>query len=446
MSSGLSFRIIFALLLISSAFWKNVSARRSRRYPSYDHNEVDVLKGLESGEYDQIYIHYHGCVWSEFGDGYGCGNEGNQDAEDDATWYLGRTQCYRANVAYALYGIRSGDRRKKHPSNICKKRRYFINSFFTQNGLETFGQTVGLANGDDASSSCTMEDNDNGENNNNAEGDDNVNQQRQNGEIINANAQSYTTYCTGDGNFVTALFGGSYCSDKRNLQSIDSLDALNSELESVGCMLVYTKDQGNEVENEDDEAANDHENEQAAGGQNGEGRRLTTRILEEEQGENNASGGLLNLLAYSNACSLVAYPRGCPDPFGAKKRFDLNASRSSGFRNQFMWLDWLSLACFLLSIVLLVMAFGVYRARRRRVGGSSNKSKRKGSLWSGSSSNTAAGQTRSISHERNGTNNSRNKEASTSFPSDSDDTQNSQNKRKKGFFRGLFTRKNNGRS
>jgi hypothetical protein len=445
MRPGCSSRLIFTILLVS-VVWKKAFARRSRRYPSYEHNEVDVLKGIDSGGYDQIYIHYHGCVWSEFGDGYGCGDDNNHEVEDDATWYMGRTQCYRANVAYALYGIRSDDKRKKHPSNICKKRRYFINSFFTLNGMEDFGRTVGLANGGDASSYCTMEENENGENNNNAEGDDNVNQQRQHGEIINANAHSYTTYCTEHRKFVTALFGGSYCSDKRNLQSIDSLDALNSELDSMGCLLVYSEDQENTAEDDGDEAAVDHDDEKAADDQNGEGRRLSTRNLE----EHNANSGLWDLLAYSNVCSLVESPYGCPDPFGAKKRFDLNASTSNSFRKQFMWLDWLTLVCFLLSIVLVVMAFGVYRYSRRRVGASTNKSQRRGSHWSGSSSNTAARRSRSSSRDRNGTNKSRKKGASTFPPYDSDGTQNCHNARKKGLFRGLFrglfTRRNNGRS
>jgi hypothetical protein len=460
MSSGVSSRIIFTVLFVSSVFWSHVSARRSRRYPSYEHNEVDVLQGIDSGDYDQIYIQYHGCVWSEFGDGYGCADEGNANEDDDATWYLGRTQCYRANVAYALYGIRSEDKRKKHPNNICKKRRYFINSYFTHYGMEDFGWTVGLTNGGDASSDCTIEDVDNGDNENNAEGDDNVNQQRQHGEIINANTNSYTTYCTKQGKFVTAQFGGSYCSDKRNLQSVDSLDDLNSELENVGCLLVYTKNQENAAEYQGDEAA-DHEDEadnhndeaadqeeeanheddeQAANDQNGEDRRLVTRGLEDPEGENNADGALWELLAYSNVCSLVEYRHICPDPFGAKRKFDLDASRSNGFWKQFMWLDWLTLVCFLFSIVLLVMAFCVYRDRRRRVRASINKSQRKGSLWSNSNSNIAG------SRERSGTNNSGNKEASTFPPIDSDGMGNSQKARRTGFLRGWFTRKNNCRS
>jgi hypothetical protein len=435
MSSVFSSRIIFAILVVSSAFWKNASARRSRRYHSYERNEVDVFKGIDNAEYDQIYIHYHGCVWSEFGDGYGCGDEGNNDMqEDDATWYLGHTQCYRANVAYSLYGIRTDDKRKKHPSNICKKRRYFINSFFTQNGMEDFGRTVGLVNGGDASSYCTVEDNDSGENNNDNGGYNNNDQQRQHGENINSNAHSYTTYCTENGMFVTALFGGSYCSDKRNLQSVDSLDALNSELDSVGCLLVYTKDQEDEADNEGDEAAHDQDEEQVANDQNDEGRRLT-RDLENQQGENNANGSLWNLLAYSNMCSLVEYPRGCPDPFGVKKRFDLNASRSGGFWKQFMWLDWLTLACFLFSIVFVVMAFGLYRDRRRRVGAFTT---RRGSLRSSTSSNTANRRSRSTSRERNGTINSRSKDTSICSPSDFD----GQNPRSKGLFRGWFARKN----
>ena len=154
------------------------------------------------------------------------------------------------------------------------------------------------------------------------------------------------------------------------------------------------------------------------------------------------NGGLANLLACSNVCSLVEYPRGCPDPYGAKKRFDLNASRSNGFWKQFMWLDWVTLAAFLLSVVLLVMAFCVYKDRRRRARSVANKSARKGSLWASTSSNNngrsrstsrsrSVTRSRSASRERNG--NNPNKESSNS----------SIQTKKKGLFRGMFSKKNN---
>jgi hypothetical protein len=384
-------------------------------------------------------------VWSEFGDGYGCGDEGNQGGADDEAWYLGRTQCYRANVAYSLYGIRSDDKKRRHPDNICQKRRYFINSFFTNNGLNDFGGTIGLANGDDASSYCTVEEND--DNNNNGQNNENDNQQRQHGSVINANAHSYTTYCDAHGKFVTAQFGGAYCSDKSNLVRMDSLDALNNELDNVGCLLVYSKnqngdaaDEANGEENQDAEDENNQNDDQAAADDNGEGRQLV-RNLEDQ------NGGLASLLVYSNACSLVEYPRGCPDPYGAKKRFDLNASRSNGFWKQFMWLDWVTFACFLLSIILLVMAFCVYKDRRRRARSAANKSSRKGSLWSSGANNSersrSTSRSRSVSRSRSTSrerSNSRNKDSSnTSVSQEKDQTPT----KKKGFFRGMFSKKNN---
>lgn len=422
-------RILLVVVVLLATCCQEAAARRSRRFPGYQGAEADVLNGIDSGEYDAIYVHYHGCVWSEFGDGYGCGDNGGDNNGDDASWYLGHTQCYRANVAYSLYGIRSDDKKRKHPRNICQKRRYFINSFFSNNGVDHFSNTVGLANGGDASSYCTVEESDDDGNNNENDGD----QQREHGSTINANAHSYTTYCNAQGKFVTAQFGGAYCSDKSSLVRTDSLNALNNELDNVGCLLVYSKDQDAES------------NEEGEGGQgedgDGEERRLGRKLKDQND------GSLSDLLAYSSVCSLVEYPQGCPDPYGAKKRFDLNASRSNGFWKQFMWLDWLTLVCFLLSLVLLIMAFCVYKDRRRRARSNANNKKRK-SRWSSNTSTSDHSRTtsrsrsisrsRSLSRER-----SSNRNKSTSHTSTFDKNDGTEAK-KKGIFRGMFSKKNNG--
>ncbi len=73
--------------------------------------------------------------WSEFGNGdhddndYGCGGDGG-----DEHWYMGRTQCYRANAAYSLYGVKSGS---TAPSDPCSETQY-MNSFFTNFGVVGF--------------------------------------------------------------------------------------------------------------------------------------------------------------------------------------------------------------------------------------------------------------------------------------------------------------------
>ncbi|KAG7362029.1 hypothetical protein IV203_025695 [Nitzschia inconspicua] len=425
---------IFLTFLLATSCWQNASARQSRRFPAYQGTEVDVLNGVDSGDYDAVYVHYHGCVWSEFGDGYGCGDQGggNGDAggDNDSPWYLGRTQCYRANVAYSLYGIRSDDKKKKHPDNICKRRRYFINSFFTTNGVDDFGDVLGLANGADATSYCTVEENnDDGQNNENDES-----QQMEHGSTINANAHSYTTYCDTRGKFVTAMFDGASCSDKRDVLRTDALTALNNELDNVGCLLVYSKDKndaeqdaGQEENNQQDQAAEGDGNNNENGNEGG--RKLADRKLEER------NDGLVGLLSYSNVCSLVEYSHRCPDPHGAKKRLDLNATKSNGFWKQFMWLDWLTIACFFLSIVFLAMAFCVYKDRRRRA-------RRLASKHSSQRRGTSRG--RSVSREHNGSNHTSNRDSSNSVSStdQNDDTQ----PKKKGLFQGLFSKKNNGRS
>ena len=99
--------------------------------------------------------------------------------------------------------------------------------------MEAFSDAVGLANGGDATTECTAQNN-GGENANN--GDNAV----QNGARMNTNTQSYTSYCNRNGKFVTAQFGGAHCTEKSNLQLLDPLDTLNNELDNVGCLLVYS--------------------------------------------------------------------------------------------------------------------------------------------------------------------------------------------------------------
>ena len=411
---------------------QNVNAnhqKRSRRYPSYEHNSLDVLNGINEGEYEQIYIHYHGCVWSEF-DGGDCGGDGGGEGGDnDAEWYMGKTQCYRANVAYSLYGIRVDDK-KRRKNNVCQ-RRYFINTFFTNNGVENFGDAVGLANGGDATSECTAQGNDD-ENANNGDS------AAQNGARMNANAQSYTTYCNRSRKFVTAQFGGAFCTDTSSLQLLDSLDTLNNELDNVGCLLVYSND-GNvnananenaEEDEEEEEEQEGDENEDQEGEENGdddEGRRL-----EDADAQEGNDGGLWNLLAYSNVCSALEYPRGCPDPYGAKKRFDVNAKSSNGFWKQFMWLDWLTLFFFFIAIVMLVLAYCVYKDRRKRSKSqktSTDRTARKSSRFGRSTNSKSKDTSQKTQNQASGTTEVK-RTASTN-------TQ----KSKKGLFRGMF-RKN----
>ena len=397
---------VFFLLLGAS---QQVDAKQRRRYPSYQLETTDVLRSINSGEYEKLYVHYHGCVWSEFNSdndndsGCAAGDGGGED--ENGQWYVGQTQCYRANVAYSLYGIRTDERKnKKRPNNPCQ-RRYYINSFFTNTGLDDFGTALGLSYSGDASSSCTAMENNNGDGNNNNNEDGSSSYQHNS--LVDSNAQSYTAYCDAQGKFVTALFGGTYCSDTKQLELMNTLDALNNELENVGCRLVYS-------------AADNANNEEEDGAEQQGGRQ---RHLE----ENGDGGGLWDLVGHSSVCSTLEYPHGCPDPYGVKKSFDLNPTTSTGFWKQMTWLDWTTVSFLLLALILMVMSCWLDKRNRKRKSKKSERSNKSRRFRRSSSRNKQV-----VEQEQN--------------QQQADETKSQTNEntpKKKGFFRGFFRRSQN---
>jgi hypothetical protein len=205
---------------------------------------------------------------------------------------MGRTQCFRANVAYSLYGVKTG---KNAPSSISAcSSPYYINSFFTTAGIESFGDNVGIDYEDaGASSECDNEegdDDDNEDNNNN--GDDHGNN-----EMLYENYLSYGTGCSSSGNFIQAQFQGAYCDGNHFLAATDDFEDLNEAFEELGCLQVYGF-----VSSDDEDGDN--------------------------EGDDNDDNAAYNLLSYSAACSHTEYPERyperCPDPHGYKKKRDAN--------------------------------------------------------------------------------------------------------------------------
>jgi hypothetical protein len=354
-------------------------AKAKKRFQSYQSDPLNLLRGIEDGEYEQIYIQYHHCVWSEFASGDDDGEDTgcNGDGDEDNPWYMGNTQCYRANVAYSLYGVRSGD---DVPDNACR-RHYYINSFFTTNGMDYFGNSLGLENYGDATSQCTLADDGNGDEDQEEDGD---NKARQHNGQLYPNAQSYTTYCS-SGKFVTAMFSGAYCTGKGDLETLNGLDDLNDELDQLDCVLAYSVDDGNNAdENDDDENnANDNdadeedadadadENDADEEGADENGRRLEE---EEDKDEENEGKDLWDLLSYSSTCSILEYPKGCPDPFGVKKRFDVNPRTPSGIWRYLHGIDWVTLILFIWGTLILLLTFCIkdgveYRKKKPRAFG-----------------------------------------------------------------------------
>jgi hypothetical protein len=399
---------LVAVTLILSTLSGGTSAARRRAFPSFQDGTTDVLTSIYSGEYSQVYVNYHQCIWSEYGgdDGNsGCGGGGDGGGGGDDYWYMGNTECYRANVAYSLYGVKVG---QDTPERPCRKQNY-INSLFTTNGVQTFGSAVGLANYGDASSSCTVSDQQNDGGNNQ--------QAATHNSMLYPNANSYTTYCK-SGKFVTALFAGARCTGtNRELELLGSLDDLNGEIGNVGCNLVY-------------DAANE-----SSGG----------RTLEQEQ--DNAAGddggnraGLWDLLTYSSVCSLVQYRDACPDPYGAKSSFDMNPSTSNSVVKQMGWVDWLAFVFIVIGLALLVMS---YCMKDRRDSGDSSDTKRGGNgIFFGRSRSRTRNQdgSKSLRRSRSPVRSRSRGRSSSRKIGDGDDNNNAE---KKGFFRRLFSSRRN---
>jgi len=420
------------LLLLGSCSCVVVDAKRNngavskaiKKFPSYQSDPLNLLRGIEGGEYDQIYIQYHRCVWSEYTDNGDNDDDPRCNAGDDAEdqpWYMGKTQCYRANIAYSLYGVRKGD---DSPRNACGKR-YYINSFYTKNGMEDFGNLLGLENYGEASSQCTLvEDDENGD------GDEAKNDNGSSG-VMYPNARSYTTACAG-GKFVTAMFHGAYCTGRSDLQTINELDQLNNELEELDCALVYSAEDenknkngnqnknGRRLEEGEDE---DREDEDGDGDDEDQDEEEREEENEEDEKEEEENVVLWDVLAYSSTCSILEHPIACPDPYGVKKRFGLNPRTSTGFFSYFRVIDWFTSVFFVLGFFLLLLNCLIKDSEPKK------KKRPKAMCF------MRRCRPRSTSNSRS---KNTNKNDSDSLKSSEQETA---KKKKKGIFRGFFSRK-----
>jgi hypothetical protein len=125
-------------------------------------------------------------------------------------------QCVGANVAYTLYGVLPGDNigRKESP---CRKKTY-INSFFTTNGLYSFAKaTEGSVDISAAPQYC--------------------------GYYSNDYYYTMTTGCSSSGKFTVDTFYGKGCIGAAYNSTIDTLDEMNANLtESMECTQIYASD------------------------------------------------------------------------------------------------------------------------------------------------------------------------------------------------------------
>ena len=272
----------------------------------------------------------------------------------DEYWYQYRTQPFCANAAYSLYGtLRNAGPISSVFSRSCSRATY-INSFFTYGGADTMFQALTLhssssglttfdsMNDDETNthpnSVCyTMEESNNNDNSGGADG------------------LSSTMGCSADmGQFVVAQFEGTTCDGNYFLNTVEKLPSYNRIIQSVRCKQIwnYHRHYKNSIA---------YVNDQASGNSNGDGRRLSRQQLEKNMlhrqqinrekignmtlemrrelnnnnnNNNNNDNGQQsysytvynspaeNLLSNSWACDISVYPKGCPDPYGLKKKYD----------------------------------------------------------------------------------------------------------------------------
>lgn len=331
------------LVALLSVFSVALAAKDSDYYPPgmtnpnvkqemYWKDAVNVLQDLD--QFESLHILYHGCVyvflisqqsyafalhvpgslgaqllslrWSLYGPRYGTGesyeynqNGGGGGGESNGCggdggeyfWYMGRTQCFRANVAFSLYGILEG---QSHSGKACQKSTY-INSFFTTYGVESFGGPLGLGV-DTANSYCTTQEA--------AEDQDKyydagkIDDDYLSDNVQFINYMAYTSIGTGcaAGKFVTDKYTGAFCHGDLYQETVDTLDSFNAAIESLGCTQIYSSS--------------------------------SRRELQEYQKYDFAEMDAVKILSCSTVCDIRQYPKDCPDPYGKKMEYTKNLERA----------------------------------------------------------------------------------------------------------------------
>ena len=142
-----------------------------------------------------------------------CGQSGGDNSN---SWYVGMGKCMGSNVAYALYGVLTSDSVSENNKSPCSQKT-FINSFYTTDGLSSFVQASnGAVDISYINQQCAWY-------------DDN---------------KKYTTTlgCSANGRFTTDTFVGSGCFGYNYNYTVDDLQSLNENLQSMDCHLIYSSD------------------------------------------------------------------------------------------------------------------------------------------------------------------------------------------------------------
>jgi hypothetical protein len=396
----------------------------------YWRDSFNVLEDLS--KFDRLYVKFHSCAWSPYGNGAtgynnGCGagksdGDGNADDDDDddddddeeiENWYMGRTQCFRANAAYSLYGVLKGE-----SARGCNPLTY-INSFFTDYGVEVFSSAMGYAGvqnpeeryledaeeddgegdeGDsredeDDSNEVDDEDEEGDDTDNENNGDDNieyvygddyfnvdhgafytdenlsVNSQcytMGSGNIQNGNEYGYSTHgqknygdytsygigCSGK-KFVRQTFQGAFCDGNDILEIDDELKSFNTAIQHASCVQIYSSTANTGSSSTANTGSyEDDDNDESEG--------------EDEVDETFTVQEALDLLKYSSACSIREFPRECPDPYGKLSKYNRVIERATGSRLSRATEDARDLVSVVLLLSGLIMAVASFTLKRRK--------------------------------------------------------------------------------
>jgi hypothetical protein len=378
--------------------------------------------------------------WSPYGNGdsydNGCGagsSDYDRDGDDDEeidNWYMGRTQCFRANAAYSLYGVLKGESVKG-----CNHLTY-INSFFTDYGVEVFSSALGYAgvqnpdgrryledaeeddggdNGDDADDNEDDNENDNDSEDDNdsddsdeEEGDDNDDDDND-GDDNNGddnNGDDNTEYAYGDDYFNV---DGAYYTDEGVNSNCYTTGSGDNNQEEDGNGYSYSTTHGQK-------SYGDHTSygigcsgknfvRQTFQGAFCDGRDVleiedelksfntaiqhvscvqiyssTANTGSNDDEDENESGDedegeitveqALDLLKYSSACSIREFPRECPDPFGKLSKYNRVIERATGSRLSRATddvRDIVSVVLLLAGLIMSVASFTLFRRKKTSV-------------------------------------------------------------------------------
>lgn len=259
---------------------------------------------------------------------FGTPKNSDENLDYESYWYMGSTETFRANVAFSLYGILQGRQDKG-----CTEATY-INSFFTTHGVQTFIEAMRLsgylggegtgnsaddifyAGGDGTpgfSSVCTRDIEDDGyeaDAFSYGNGYGLKNAMGKAGTQRFPNAVSYTLGCY-DGVFRLESFQGATCARPYFTASLEVYQSATASLANMGCAAIYDSQYSGLYSTSNYFDDNGNENQ----GQGG-------NYFEEDEADNLPTISYpLDLLKYSQSCSIRLYPDMCPDPHGKLKKY-----------------------------------------------------------------------------------------------------------------------------